>query len=174
MLTDQKEDLFDLDELSKDGLGQMPDPFFKDEPEVEGQKYVLFQLGEEYFGIMSDRVSEVVRMLPLTQIPNVAEWFRGIANLRGDILSVIELSTLWGREKTEYNAKEKLIVLRSQSSETHLAIRVDRLREIITIPDDALEYPQEQIEHVYATAEHKGMLVNLVNPTSLLTNLKLR
>lgn len=174
MLTDQKEDLFDLEELSKDGLGQMPDPFFQDDPEVDGQKYVLFQLGEECFGVMSDRVSEVVRMLQITEIPNVPDWFLGIANLRGDILSIIEMTKLWGKAEPEHNPKQKLVVIRSQSADTRLALRVDRVREIVTIPDIALEPPEDQTEHIFATAMHKDLRVQLVNPTSLLTNLTLR
>ena len=174
MQTDQKNDLFDLNALSKESLGKMPDPFFQEEPEVEGQKYLLFQLGDDFYGVISDRVSEVVRMLPITEIPNVPDWFLGIANLRGDILSVVELSILWNQKRPPANPKEKLIVLRSQTAETNLAIRADRVKEIVSIPEGTLEHPDVNLEHVFAGADHKSARIRLINPTSLLTNLTLR
>ena len=160
--------------MPDDDMGEMPGPFSQDEPEIDGKKYVLFQLGNEYFGVSSERVTEVVRMLSLTDIPNVPDWFLGISSLRGDILSVIDLWLLWGNPRADENPKEKLIVLQSKSAETNLAIKVDRLREIVTIADDSLIQPDNAIPHIFAEADYKGINVKLIDPISLLSNLVLR
>ncbi len=65
---------------------------------AEGDKYMVFQINDSNYAVPSGEVAEVVRMLPLTELPNLPDWFMGIANLRGDILSVINLPGIWDPE----------------------------------------------------------------------------
>jgi len=171
-----KADLFDLNALSDNEFAEMPDPFFGDSPEneAEGAKYVVFQIGENYYALPAEKVSEVVRMLPVTKFPRLPEWFLGIANLRGEILSVVELPLLWDDDFAGQGEKSKLIVLKDPHSESNLALRVDRLREILVIDDDSLVAASgRNSSHLIGVAQLKSGDVNILNVDSIVSSLAL-
>ncbi|MDH3492256.1 MAG: chemotaxis protein CheW [Acidobacteriota bacterium] len=172
-----KEDLFDLDALSEKSISGMSDPFFHEESGVpeDGDKYVVFEIEKQNFAIPSEGVAEVVRMLPLTVIPNVPAWFLGIANLRGDILSVIDLSGLINKKPADQAPKSKLVVLSSADSETNLAFKVDRLREIVVLSDEKIESSDKPSDaHLAGIAQYKSSALNVLNVPAIITSLAVR
>src|SRR5689334_910486 len=83
--------------------------------EASGEKFIVFFLDGELYAVSAAQVAEVVQMLAITPLPNVPEWLLGIANLRGEIISVVDLPKLWNKKTSQNPAKAKLIVLRGQT-----------------------------------------------------------
>jgi len=175
MSTSKQEKLFDLDLISLEGLADSGDPLLMSEQNarVKGKKYIIFMLDAVHFAIASNRVSEVIRPLSFTVLPNVPEWLSGIANLRGDILSIIDLQAIWKMKSTD-SPKSKLIVLRPDNHDAHLAFKVDKLREIATLPDDQIKPAgKNDLPHLFGKVMHKSNLVNLLDIDGITSSLTL-
>jgi purine-binding chemotaxis protein CheW len=78
-------------------------------------------------------VLEVGRPLPVTAVPHVPDWVTGVANVRGDIVSMIDLRTFLGLPSGD-GADKRLLVVRSTDGETTTGLLVDRIRGIRALP----------------------------------------
>ncbi len=176
-MADSPKDLFDLEALSKESITDLSEQLFQEDVDdaQDGEKYVVFQIDDNNYAIPSTCVSEVIRMLPVTELPNVPQWFVGIANLRGGIVSIIDLPGTWNSEVSDPSQKAKLVVLRADDPDTNLAFRVDRLREIAVLENDQITAPESKSEqHLAGTMVHKAEVVHVLNVPSILSSLTLR
>ena len=78
-----------------------------------GVKHVLFTLHDTRYAVPMSNVLELQRLPRMTSLPFVPEWLRGVTNLRGDVLSIVDLRVLLGIPAIEPNASQRLIVVRS-------------------------------------------------------------
>ncbi len=144
-------------------------------PFPEGEKYLVFHLDEKIYGIDSKQVDEVSLSLPVTPLPNVPEWLLGIANLRGDLISVVDLRKLWKRT-TETPFKTRFIIFRSSQHETLIALVVDRLSEIVTLSTKEIDFSRDsgnQDPSFFGTAEFKSHPLCLLDIDKILASLTL-
>lgn len=176
MADKQKADLFDLEAISAESTTGIVDPFLQDDQETSesGEKFVVFEIENTLYAIPSGRVAEVVRMLPVTVIPNIPGWFLGIANLRGDILSVIDLAGVIGDKPADSSTKSKLVVLSSENTETNLAFKVERLREIVALSEEQIESPSPDQKHLAGIADYKSTELKLLDVQAIISTLSLR
>lgn len=169
LLLETQEELAEIDFSS---LLELP----RKRPISEGEKYIVFQLDEKVYGIDSKKVAEVSLSLPITPLPNVPEWLLGIANLRGDLISVIDLRKLWGK-KTESPNKNRLIVFHSNKHETSIAFAVDKLNEIITLSAKDINFSAADFEDSFPTffgkAEFKSQPLFLLDIDKILASFSL-
>ena len=175
MSVSEQEKPFDLDLISISELTDILDSFFLDEQDsqISGEKFIVFILDEEFYAIPAKQVAEVVRPLSFTSLPNLPEWFLGIANLRGDIISIVGLKSLWNKESVD-SPKSKLIVLRSFDNGSPVAFKIDKLREIVTLPKEEIEVARnKRNSHIFGKAEHKSNVLNLLDVEEILSSLKL-
>ncbi len=173
MSESNKEKLFDLDVLSIPDFADVSDSLFQDgqTPQSEGTKYIVFMINEVFYAIASKKVSEVVRPIAYTSLPNIPEWFLGIANLRGGIISIVDLQTLWGLKPSE-SSKSKLVVLRSDNAESQIAFKVDKLREIVTLPDSDIETVNDvDTPYIIGNATLKAGSINIIDIDTILSSL---
>ncbi len=145
----------------------LPDLAVQISPPI-GEKFVVFTLGDELFAVSAQKVSEVVQPLGITALPNVPEWLLGITNLRGEIVSVINLPKLWRAEIPTNFAKPKLIILREKTAT--IALATDRLNEIVNVPDEAILL-SENDSHIYAQATLDAKNLNLIDTEKLFSDL---
>lgn len=136
----------------------------------QGEKFVVFALDDELFAVSAKQVAEVVQPLRLTTLPNVPEWLLGVANLRGSVISVVNLLKLWDKKPTLFSPKTKFIVLRSQSDDSSVAFMVDRLSEIVTLPNDEIQFIKDD-QSFYGKAIHKSNILHLVDTEKLFSSL---
>jgi purine-binding chemotaxis protein CheW len=144
------------------------------QPVPEGDKYLVFHLDENTYGIDSKRVEEVSLSLPVTPLPNVPEWLLGLANLRGDLISVVDLRKLW-KKNTEPPNKTRFIIVRSPKHETSIAFMVDRLNEIVTLSAKEINFSAADFGDSYPTffgkAEFKAQPLFLLEIDKILSAL---
>lgn len=158
-------------DLSSMDLLDLSDPFFSDEKaaEVKGKKYLVFFLEKETYAVPSKQVAEIFQPLAITPLPNVPAWLLGISNFRNEIISVIDLQKLWQKQILNDFPKPKLIVLRSENSESRIAFKIDKFSEIVTLPDESIQLVNKNdLPYVYGKTVHKSNDLNLIDAEKLL------
>jgi purine-binding chemotaxis protein CheW len=107
----------------------------------KGSKYLTFSLGMEQYGIGVLRIKEIIGMMPMTMVPRTPEFVKGVINLRGKIVPVIDLRLRLGMEARAYDGATCIIVVEVEGSAgvVVMGIIVDRVVEVIYIDFDQIE-----------------------------------
>lgn len=137
-----------------------------------GEKYLIFFLDGEPHAVRSKQVAEAAPPLPIVKLPNAPEWLVGIANLRNEIISVVNLPVLLKKQRTTAAPKSKLVVLHSQHSAPNFAFLADRLSEIITLQDKEIQsVDDEAAPYIFGKAVHPAGNLNLIDTEKILASL---
>jgi purine-binding chemotaxis protein CheW len=104
-------------------------------------KYLMFQLGAEEYGIQILKVQEIIQMQRVTKVPKAPPFVRGVINLRGKVIPVIELRAKFGMDIMVDNEKTCIIVVRImvENTTTIMGIIIDEVREVLDMPADSIE-----------------------------------
>ena len=105
------------------------------------QKLLTFSLGGEGYGISILKVKEIIGMLSITQVPRTPEFIKGVINLRGKIIPIMDLRIKFGMDEKAYNERTCIIVIEVniQGSERLLGVVVDTVSEVINISAEEIE-----------------------------------
>ena len=125
-------------ETSHDPLSELPNAPRR-ESANPAAKHVLFVLNEAHYAVPLANVLELQRLPHITTLPHVPDWLRGVTNLRGDVLSVVDLRSLLGLPPAESNISQRLIVVRSTREEISTGWIVDRVTGIRGIAAEDLK-----------------------------------
>jgi purine-binding chemotaxis protein CheW len=109
-------------------------------------KFLSFCLGNEQYGVEILRVREIIGLLSITPLPQTPTYVKGVMNLRGRIIPVIDLRLRFGLSAAEATKETCIIVLESTDAEgaqTVMGAIVDSVREVQDIPRSAIEPPPE-------------------------------
>ena len=96
-------------------------------------KYVTFKSGNEYFGIKIEYVNEIIVYQEITEIPETEEYIKGLINLRGKIIPVIDVRIRFKQEPFEYNDRTCIIVLNVK--ELVVGLIVEKIAEVVEITE---------------------------------------
>ena len=111
---------------------------------VVGEKYVVFYVNDKPFGVAAKLVAEVSRPLAVAAVPHSPEWLAGIANLRGEIIAVIDLPKMLGEPPPTVSAKTKFLILQSADEVSAFAFCADRLGEIVFITTAETDFEDDE------------------------------
>lgn len=156
-------------------LNSQPDKLFTPPDSIgsTGEKFIVFSIGETFYGIAAREVTEVIRPIAAAALPNVPRWIFGIINLRGEIVPVIDLQILW-EENCVAAGKSKFIVIRPEAdfSETAIAFAVDRLGEIVSLSAGEIE-PSDNINapYIIGKAVYKAAALLIIDAKNLFASL---
>jgi purine-binding chemotaxis protein CheW len=108
-------------------------------------KYLTFRLGGEEFGLGILKVQEIIKMMDITRVPRTPAFMRGVINLRGKVVPVVDLRTKFEMDATESNEKTCIIVVQVGHHAGHLimGLIVDEVSEVLDIPAEQIEPPPE-------------------------------
>ncbi len=144
------------------------------QPVLLGRKFIVFVLGGSRFAVDSQYVSEVLRDLSPVPIQNTPSWLLGIANLRSEIVTVVDLARALGQSPEASTEGPKHIVVRLESMDAHIAFRVEKLREIVTIDKSQVKpAPAECGTFDSAVFDHKDGRCTVINIGKLVDSLRL-
>lgn len=101
---------------------------------TDGNQYLTFTLGEEQFGVEVLRVQEIKVYTGVTRIPNTPEYVKGVLNLRGTIVPIVDLRMKFGMEPQEYNKKTVIIVVEVEGRV--MGIIVDTVSDVMNVAED--------------------------------------
>lgn len=112
------------------------------ESDVAG-RYLTFALGEEAYGLEILKVQEIIGLLKVTSVPRTPDFVRGVVNLRGRVIPVIELRRKFGMEMKEDTERTCIIVVQIDGvqQQVTLGIIVDEVSEVLDIAEEQIEPP---------------------------------
>ncbi len=107
------------------------------EAAVYTKQYVVFRLENEEYGIDILRVKEIKEMLSITRVPKAAHFVRGVINLRGEVIPVIELRKKFNLPEAKENSNTRIIIV--SVDDITVGLIVDTSSEVIEISSEATE-----------------------------------
>ena len=106
---------------------------------AEADQMISFSIGEEHYGVDIQEVKEVIRIREITQLPKAPTFVKGVINLRGDVIPIIDLREKFGLEQLDYTEVTRVIVVEVDGKS--IGMVVDRVSNVIKIPQDEIEPP---------------------------------
>ncbi len=98
---------------------------------------VVFELGDERYGLDIATVYEIIRHQPITAVPQAPEFVEGVINLRGRIIPVVDLRDRFGMGRGVLTRASRIVV--AEAAGTRVGLVVDGVSEVLMVPADAIE-----------------------------------
>jgi purine-binding chemotaxis protein CheW len=110
---------------------------------LEGGKFLIFLIANEKYGLEILKVREIIEMMDVTSVPTTPAFVRGIINLRGKVIPVVDLRLKFGMEAKENTQRTCIIVvnLARTAQEMTIGIIVDGVSDVLDIDQDQMEPP---------------------------------
>lgn len=113
----------------------------KEEEDTLKGRFLTFSLENQVFGIEIKYVTEIIGIQPITEVPEVPDYVKGIINLRGKIIPVIDVRLKFRKEAVGYNDRTCIVVVDIQN--ISLGLIVDNVAEVMTIPEENIVPPPD-------------------------------
>jgi len=128
---------------------------------------VIFELAEEQYGLEISAVDSIIAAPDIVSVPHAPSFVEGIAQLRGEVLPIIDLRKRFGLPQQAYSKHTRFVVVGMENMKVGMA--VDTVTEVLTLPDDCIEPPSplvtssasEFVTGVVNTDRHLILLVDL-------------
>lgn len=118
---------------------KMNDFMEEQEEDTQKGKFLTFYLGEECYGIDIMYVTEIIGIQPITEVPELPAFIKGIINLRGKIIPVMDARIKFGKEEREYCDRTCIIVI--EVAQLSIGIIVDTVSEVLNISEENIVPP---------------------------------
>lgn len=141
--------------------------------DTQKNKYVTFKSGNEFFGLKIEYVNEIIVYQEVTEVPETEDYIKGLINLRGKIIPVIDVRIRFKQEPFEYNDRTCIIVINYR--DTVVGLIVEKIAEVVEIPEDQIlpsptmgKGEKNQNKYVYAIGKVGDQVKLLLDPEKLL------
>ncbi len=143
------------------------------------EQHIIFTLAGTMYTVPIGNVTEIGQPLTLTPIPNVPNWVLGVANLRGDIISMVDLRTFLGLESLPYRQDSRMLVAQTSREDMTVGLIIDQVNGISYLPSDQIETPTAPIEdqitpYLRGVYEQNGNLLVVLSLEKLLLSPAMR
>lgn len=133
----------------------------------EAIQYIKVEMGEELFGIDISYVDNIVRMQRITRVPNVVPYIKGVINLRGEIIPIMNLRMKMDLEEMEYTNATRIIIVKMEQY-GKIGLIVDAVKEVVALREDQVEKmtydsKDESIHFVTAVGKVDETLISLLD-----------
>jgi len=137
------------------------------------EQLVVFNVGDEVYGVDTSQVQEIIRMQSITHVPGAPEFVEGVINLRGRIIPVIDLHQRFGLEGAQLSKASRIVVVETDGQVVGMV--VDAVSEVLRIPVDCVEPPSPIVtgldsEYIRGIAKLEGRLIILLQIDKVLTS----
>jgi len=139
-------------------------------------KYLTFKLNEEEYGIGIIKVKEIIGMMTITSVPRTPEFVKGVVNLRGKVIPIVDLRLKFSMEAIPYSERTCIIVVEIDSNDATvlIGIVVDAVSEVLNINEDEIEETptfgtELDTEYILGMAKMEGAVKILLNIDKVLS-----
>ncbi len=119
-------------------INELDDDLYDDE-DTQKDKFLTFHLAGEDYGLEIAYVTEIIGIQKITEVPDMPEFVKGVINLRGKVIPVMDVRSRFNLELREYDERTCIIVV--DMKETAVGLVVDQVNEVVDIPEDQIEPP---------------------------------
>ena len=128
--------------------------------DVESKQYIVVQIGNEKYGIDINFIDNIVRMQKITRVPKAQSYFKGVINLRGEIVPVMSIRKKMGLADDKITDKSRIIILKLEDKGS-LGIIVDEVREVITLNMAEVEVKTAKDSFINGIGKNGNELISL-------------
>lgn len=121
--------------------------------------YMVFVINNQKYALSSKYITEIIEILPITKVPFLPEYMKGIINLRSTIIPVMDARMRFGMEPIEYSERTCIVIIENEANK--IGLIVDAVNEVLTIP------PKQIME---STKEKNDLKESFVNGISQINN----
>ena len=140
-------------------------------------KYLTFTLADEEYGIGILKIKEIIGMMPITTVPQTPEFVKGVINLRGKVIPVIDLRLRFGMEAIDYTERTCIIVveIEGHNGTVQIGIVVDSVSEVLNIRGNEIEETPTfgaklKTDYILGMAKTEGSVKILLDIDCVLSN----
>lgn len=106
-------------------------------------QFVIFTLDNTMYGVDIMKVQEIIKMSDITKIPNCDPFVKGVVNLRGKIIPVLDMGEMLGKEKSEIDSKWKILIIKKDGG--NIGVLVENISEVKRIDTKVIEEPSKSL-----------------------------
>lgn len=133
----------------------------------DGKQYIVVKIGIEQYGIDIKNIDNIVRMQSITRVPKAQHFFRGVINLRGEIIPVMSLRLKFGLEEDVVSNATRIIIIKFDS-QSAVGIIVDEVKEVVTLDENMIEKVtnsavEDKNGYLSGIGKHNDSLISLLN-----------
>ena len=127
---------------------------------VETKQYIVVQIGNEKYGIDINFIDNIVRMQKITRVPKAQSYFKGVINLRGEIVPVMSIRKKMGLQDDVITDASRIIILKVEEKGS-IGIIVDEVREVITLNMAEVEKTTAKDSFINGIGKNGNELISL-------------
>ena len=135
-------------------------------------QYIVVRIGNEQYGINLKYIDNIVRNQKITRVPKTQTYYKGVINLRGEIIPVMSIRLKLGLEDDEFTDKTRIIIVKIEGAT--IGVIVDQVREVVTLDDDNTEKITRTSRddaasgYISSIGKSKGELISLLDIVGLI------
>ena len=134
--------------------------------EKESKQYIVVMVGSEQYGIDISYIDNIVRMQKITRVPKVQTYFKGVINLRGEVVPVMSVRKKMGLEDDVLTNASRIIILKLEENAS-LGVIVDEVREVVNLSEDEIDKVSNKGRFISGIGKHGDQLISLLEINAL-------
>ena len=138
-------------------------------------KYIIFKINKEVYAIDVKSVNNIIQMPKITQVPSSPKYYRGVINLRGEIIPVMSLRRRMNYDDDCFTSNSRIIIL-NIGEDNLLGIVVDEVNEVLDISSKDIEQPSQFIKNDASVVSGVGkigdMIISILSVDSMISERK--
>lgn len=141
--------------------------------ESERKQYIVVKIESEQYGIDINYVDNIVRMQKITRVPKAPTYFKGVINLRGEVVPVMSIRTKMGLEPDVYTDDTRIIILKVEQ-QAAVGIIIDEVKEVVTLGMDEIDKVSSNVKDdeknnfINGIGKHGDELLSLFDINSII------
>lgn len=133
----------------------------------ETKQYIVVELGNEHYGIDIQYIDNIVRMQRITRVPKAQHYFKGVINLRGEVIPVMSLRLKFDYEEDVITGKSRILIIKPDAHSS-VGLIVDEVKEVLTLDNDmidkgAKDANDERSLYLSGVGKHGENLISILN-----------
>ena len=139
---------------------------------ADSTQYIVVKIDAEQYGINIKFIDNIVRMQRITRVPKAQNYFKGVINLRGEIIPVMSLRLKFGMVEEEITNAARIIIIKLDA-QSPVGIIVDEVKEVVTLEDTQIEKVtntavEDKNGFIMGIGKYKDDLISLLNVTNVI------
>ena len=134
-------------------------------------QFIVLRVGDEQYGIDIKYVDNIIHMSSIPRVPKVASYVKGVINVRGEVIPVMDIRIKMGLPEAEYTKDSRIVIIKSEQ-QGFVGLIVDAVKEVVTLEVDGIEkmaYDRNGKDmFVTGVGKHQGALISLLDLNEVL------
>lgn len=135
--------------------------------DFESKQFIVVKFEEEQYGIDIQYIDNIVRMQRITRVPKVQNYFKGVINLRGEIIPVMSIRLKMGLEEDVITKATRIIIIKMEGNDA-VGLLVDEVLEVVTLSSNQIERvvydsKEEKANFIFGVGKDKNGLISLMD-----------